>query len=73
MTTLVGLTPAQTLGAVRSYADQGGVGPRLYDKLIGETAVLNAIPTIVTWNVRQMRALFPDLAIVTPEGFPDGR
>src|SRR5258707_4283597 len=38
-TDLVGLTPAQTFDAVRRYAGDGGVGPRLYDRLIGEAAV----------------------------------
>ena len=28
-TVLVGLTPAQTLDTIRSYAAQGGIGPRL--------------------------------------------
>ena len=69
MTTLVGLTPAQTFDAVRAYARTGGIGARLYDKLIGEAAVMNAIPTIVTWNRRHMRSLFPDFEVLTPAEF----
>lgn len=66
VTTLVGLTAPQTFDAIRSYARTGGVGARLYDRLIGETAVLNDIPAIVTWNVGHMRNLFPTLRVVTP-------
>ena len=65
-TTLLGLTPAQTLGAVRSYAEGGGIGPRLYDRLIGEVAVHHAIPRIITWNVAHMQGLFPELVVQTP-------
>lgn len=47
-TELIGLTPAQTFDTVRSYAADGGIGARLYDRIIGETAVANGIPSIVT-------------------------
>jgi predicted nucleic acid-binding protein len=67
VTTLVGLTPAQTFEAVRRYAHGGGVGPRLYDQLI---AVARGIPMIVTWNVGHMRGLFPEVKVVTPEALP---
>jgi predicted nucleic acid-binding protein len=66
MTRPVGLTPAATVDAVRSYAQQGGIGPRLYDRLIGEAAIHNRIDTIITWNVRHMKALFPDLQVQEP-------
>jgi predicted nucleic acid-binding protein len=69
VTTLVGLTAARTFDAVRAYAATGGVGTRLYDKLIGEAAVANRIPAIVSWNIGHMRGLFPDLIVVTPQGF----
>lgn len=69
VTSLVGLTAARTFDAVRAYAAAGGVGARLNDKLIGEAAVANRIPTIVTWNIGHMRGLFPELEVVTPEGF----
>ena len=65
-TDLVGLTPAQTFDAVRGYAGDGGVGPRLYDRLIGEAAALHGVRRIVTWNVAHMRGLFPGLAVTTP-------
>ncbi len=69
VTDLVGLSPAQTLAAVRGYAEGGGVGPRLYDRLIGEAAVAHGVPHIVTWNAAHMRGLFPRLAVSTPVEF----
>lgn len=68
-TTLLALTPGQTLDTVRSYAEAGNIGPRLYDRLIGEVAVLYAIPAIVTWNLRHMTSLFPELRVQTPAQF----
>ncbi len=65
-TDLVGLTAAQTLEAVRGYAFAGGLGPRLYDRLIGEAAVAHGVPRIITWNVTHMRGLFPGLQVATP-------
>ena len=65
-TDLVGLTPAQTFDVVRRYAEVGGVGARLYDRLIGEAASAHGIGCIVTWNTRHMRSLFPALKVVTP-------
>ena len=63
---LVGLTPAQTLDAVISYASSSGIGARLYDRLIGEAAVRAGLRRIVTWNVGHMRSLFPALDVLTP-------
>ncbi len=65
-TTLVGLTANQTINAIRDYSRAGGVGASLYDKLIGEAAIVHAIPMIVTWNVSHMQGLFPNLQVVTP-------
>ncbi len=65
----VALTPAQTLDALRRYAATGGIGPRVYDRLIGEAAVRNGIRRIVTWNISHMRSLFPTLDVLTPEDF----
>lgn len=73
VTALVGLTASQTIDAIRDYSRLGGVGARLYDKLIGEAAVVHAIPTIVTWNTRHMQGLFPGLKVVTPEAFVKAR
>jgi predicted nucleic acid-binding protein len=73
VTRLIGLTAPQTFDAIRSYARGGGIGARLYDRLIGEAAVTHAIPQIVTWNVGHMRSLFPNLAITTPKDFLAGR
>lgn len=44
-TGLLGLTAAQTFDAIKSYSQTGGVGARLYDRLIGETAVCTARQT----------------------------
>jgi predicted nucleic acid-binding protein len=68
-TTLVGLTPGQTFDTVRDYAANGEIGSRLYDRLIGQTAIQYDIPAIITWNVGHMRALFPDLQVSDPTGF----
>lgn len=65
-TVLVGLSPAQTFDAVRGYAETAGIGPRLYDRLIGQVAVQYGINRIITWNVGHMRDLFPDLDVVDP-------
>lgn len=70
LTVLIGLSPGQTFGAVRAYAATGGVGPRLYDRLIGQAALEHDLPRIVTWNVTHMRGLFPDLEVVDPLGLP---
>lgn len=67
VTALVGLTAPQSFEAIRGYAQGGGVGARLYDRLIGEAAIAHDIPTILTWNVRHMRGLFPGLSVVTPD------
>lgn len=69
ITTLVGLTPAQTFDTIRSYAQAGCIGARLYDRLIGEAAVAHDIKIIVTWNIAHMRGLFPSLTVVTPREF----
>lgn len=68
LTVPVGLTPAQTLDAIRAYAASGGIGPRLYDHLIGQAAVHAGIGRIVTWNMAHMRGLFPELEVVEPPG-----
>ena len=66
VTTLVGLTAAQTFDGVRQYAKSGGIGARLYDRLIGEVASVHALPRIITWNTSHMRSLFPALEVLTP-------
>lgn len=68
-TILVGLTPAQAFDVVRAYSASGGIGPRLYDALIGRAAIVHSIPMIVTWNLGHMRGLFPDIGVVTPSAF----
>ena len=66
ITTLLGLTPAQTFDAIGFYARADGVGPRLYDRLIGEVAITHGVTMIVTWNTNHMQGLFPGLTVTTP-------
>lgn len=66
VTALIGLTPAQTFDAIRGFAQHNGLGPRLYDRLIGEVAVQHRIEVVVTWNTGHMKSLFPQLMIRTP-------
>jgi predicted nucleic acid-binding protein len=66
VTDLVGLSAGQMIDVVRRYARDGGIGARLYDRLIGEAALIHGLPRIVTWNVGHMRGLFPGLVVVTP-------
>jgi predicted nucleic acid-binding protein len=72
VTSLLGLTAPQTFDAIRSYSQAGGVGARLYDRLIGETAMVHGLPAIVTWNVGHMKSLFPTLRVVAPKDFARG-
>ena len=65
-TTLVGLTPAQTFQAIGEYVAAGGIGSRLYDRLIGQVALQYGLPRIITWNVGHMRGLFPKLDVIDP-------
>lgn len=73
ITILVGLTPAQIFDATRSYARTGGIGPRLYDRLIGDAAVVHDIRILLTWNVGHMRTLFPELTVLNPREFVRSR
>jgi predicted nucleic acid-binding protein len=66
---ILSLTPDQHIDAIRHYAASGGIGPRLYDYLIGYVAVVHAIPSIITWNVKHMAPLFPASDVVTPTQF----
>lgn len=68
---LVGLTHAQTFDTIREFASEGGIGPRLYDKLIGQTAVLNGLGVIITWNLGHMRSLFPPVDVQDPGSFAE--
>lgn len=70
---LVGITHAQTFDAIRDFASGGGVGPRLYDRLIGEAAVMNGIGCVITWNSSHMASLFPSLEVMTPRQFAKAR
>jgi predicted nucleic acid-binding protein len=63
---VVALTMTDERFAVRSFADMGGTGPRLYDYLIGYAAIVNSIPAIVTWNIKHFVPLFPNVAISSP-------
>ena len=66
---LVGLTHGQTFNAIRDFATGGGIGARLYDRLIGEAAVVNRLDHIVTWKVSHFRELFPRLSVADPLQF----
>jgi len=66
---LLGQTPSQAFDGIRQFALVGGIGPRLYDKLIGDVAVLHGISIIVTWNTTHMTGLFPRLTVQTPSEF----
>ncbi|MFN3944704.1 MAG: PIN domain-containing protein [Allosphingosinicella sp.] len=68
-TRLVGLSHSQLFDTVRSFAAERGVGARLYDRAIGEAAVQHDIPSIISWNVKHMRPLFPDLQVLSPADF----
>ncbi len=71
VTVLLGLTAAQTFEMIRVYSKGNGIGARLYDRLIGEVAVAQGVPAIVTWNIGHMRGLFPRMRVCTPEEFPN--
>lgn len=60
------LTIAEHMVALQRFADLGGIGPRIYDFLIGYVAEVHRIPIIVTWNTRHFIPLFPSLRILTP-------
>ncbi len=63
------LDARQFTASIAAFARLGGKGPRLYDYLIGQVAALNGIAAIVTWNVRDMAPLFPQLRVDTPPRF----
>ena len=63
---LIGLTPGNTIGIVEDFARMGGIGPRLYDSLIGRTAMAAGIDTVITWNVAHFTSLFPRMRVLTP-------
>lgn len=64
-TTIVGLTPAQTAEAVDAFA-AFGIGPRLYDFLIGRAGLAAGATTLATWNLRHFRSLFPHSDVRSP-------
>jgi predicted nucleic acid-binding protein len=66
---LVGLTHAQMFDGIRNFAAGGGIGPRLYDKLIGDAAVHNGISCVITWNTSHFISLFPSVDVFTPVEF----
>ena len=66
---ILSLTPSQHIDAIGAYSETGGIGPRLYDYLIGHVAVVHRVPAIITWNVKHMAPLFPASDVVTPAQF----
>ena len=69
LTTLVGVSPAQRFDATRRYASSGGISARLYDFLIGSSALAARAESIVIWNLGDYRPLFPDCIVETPTDF----
>lgn len=61
----VALTATQTFDTVRRFSALG-IGPRLYDYLIGATGEVFGAQRIITWNVGDFSGLFPRLDVVTP-------
>lgn len=66
--TVVGMTAEQTLAAVEDYSETG-IGPRLYDYLIGKAGIVNGAAVLLTLNLRHMQSLFPELTVLSPEAF----
>lgn len=66
VTQLVGLTPAQSFGAVRDFAGAGHIGARVYDYLIAQAAQSAGADMLVTWNVGHFRDLVDGVHVVTP-------
>jgi predicted nucleic acid-binding protein len=66
VTRLMGLSPAQTLAAVRDFANAGHVGARIYDHLIARAAEAAGATRLVSWNVGHMRGLVAGLDVCTP-------
>jgi predicted nucleic acid-binding protein len=60
------LTAEQYIEGVARFAILGGAGPRIYDFMIGQVAVVYRLDTIVTSNVRDFTPLFPILNVLTP-------
>jgi len=60
------LAAEEMMTAITHFAASGGRGARLYDYLIGYSAVLERVDALVTWNVRHFVALFPTMRIATP-------
>jgi predicted nucleic acid-binding protein len=65
-TRLAGLSPAQTLEAVRDFAAAGHVGARVYDHLIAHAAQKAGAKVLVTWNVGHFRNAIAGLEVWTP-------
>lgn len=63
---LVGLTPAQSIDAVRDFAAAGHIGARVYNHLIIRAAQAAGVRLLVTWNVGHFRSLAKSLEIRTP-------
>lgn len=72
VTRLVGLSPAQSFDAVRSFAAAGHIGARLYDHLIARAAQSAGAEMLVTWNVGHFEGVIDGLEVRTPEGVLQG-
>jgi predicted nucleic acid-binding protein len=67
--TIIGLNVEEHLATIRQFSASGRGGPQVYDYLIGQLAVINDIPTIITWNVKHFAPLFPQLNVLSPRQF----
>ncbi len=63
---VLALSIADQRNALTRFGTLGGIGPRIYDFLIGEVALIHGVDTIITWNTRHFVPLFPSLRILTP-------
>ncbi len=63
------LSPQTLVDVTSVFALQGFKGPLIYDWFIGQHAVKHEIGTLVTWNIKHMHRLFPEIAVQTPSQF----
>lgn len=66
---VVALVPQDITSLASHFARAGGRGPLIYDYFIGRHAEVHELGTIVTWNAKDFRPLFPRLGIFTPSQY----
>lgn len=67
--TIVSLTLAEYVAAIRKYAGVGVVGGNIYDGLIAECALKADVDVLYTWNIGHFQSLGEDIArkVRTPD------